>query len=75
MGPIWTIFKRGLGTHKVMNITWETFLRNSNNINRHKVFGCECWIVTLRDMQLTINEHKLFQTCNAQRWPTETKQP
>jgi len=41
----------------------------------NKVFGCECWIVTLRDMQLTINEHKLFQTCNAQRWPTKTKQP
>jgi hypothetical protein len=42
MGPIWTIFKRGLGTHQVKNITWGDFFKGIPTTQTDKVFGCEC---------------------------------
>jgi hypothetical protein len=33
-GPFWTIFRRGLGTHKIMGVTWGTFKKYSNITNK-----------------------------------------
>jgi len=68
-------YLRGVWEHTRLWISLGRLFEGISTTQTDKVFGCECWSFTLRDMQLTINEHKLFQTCNAQRWPTKTKQP